>query len=167
MSIVLLHLSYCMLYYCTTLYCLSVQHSHSRGNGRVSRLSQGNGGNYYNCASRVCGALFGSFLFAEVRSGRMSSYDPRGWGHSPKELVALSPPSNMAGIDQPDCDAGELTFPWFFCRDCWHHVRVTLEWNGCSLIFMSAFRFILLRWHRPGCPPPSSVWNIMLLFCEH
>ena len=44
----------------------------------------------------------------------MSSYDPRGWGHSPKELVALSPPSNMVGIDQPDCDAGELTFQWFF-----------------------------------------------------
>ena len=47
-------------------------------------------GNYYNCASRACGALFASFFFAEVRSGRMSSYDPRSWGHSPKELFALS-----------------------------------------------------------------------------
>ena len=48
-------------------------------------------GNYYNCASRACGALFASFFFAEVRSGRMSSYDPRGWGHLPKELFASSP----------------------------------------------------------------------------
>ena len=44
----------------------------------------------------------------------MSSYDPRGWGHSPKELVALSYLSNMVGIDQPDCDAWEPTFQWFF-----------------------------------------------------
>ena len=31
------------------------------------------------------------FSFAEVRSGRMSSYDPRSWGHLPKELFASSP----------------------------------------------------------------------------
>ena len=35
--------------------CVSVQHSHFRGNGRVSRLSRGSGGNYYNCASRFAG----------------------------------------------------------------------------------------------------------------
>ena len=31
------------------------------------------------------------FFFAEVRSGRMSSYDPRSWGHLPKELFASYP----------------------------------------------------------------------------
>ena len=31
------------------------------------------------------------FSFAEVRSGRMSSYDPQSWGHLPKELFASSP----------------------------------------------------------------------------
>ena len=31
------------------------------------------------------------FSFAEVRSGRMSSYDPRSWGHLSKELFASCP----------------------------------------------------------------------------
>ena len=101
-------MSYCMLNYCTLLYCLPVQHSHFRGNGRVSRLSQGSGGIIYLCNTHTSGAMAGPptsaeevgeiittvrlalrgfvrffiFFFAEVRSGRMSSYDPRGWGHS-------------------------------------------------------------------------------------
>ena len=36
----------------------SVHHSRSLDNGRGYRLSRRNGGNYYNCASRACGALF-------------------------------------------------------------------------------------------------------------
>ncbi len=38
------HMSYCISNYCTPLYCLSVQHSHSRDNGRWYRLSRRNGG---------------------------------------------------------------------------------------------------------------------------
>ena len=39
------------------------------------------------CVSHLRGFVC-FFLFAEVRSGRMSSYDPRSWGHLPKELFA-------------------------------------------------------------------------------
>jgi hypothetical protein len=38
------------------------------------------------------------FFFGEVRSGQMSSYDPGGWGHLPKELFASFAPSNMVCI---------------------------------------------------------------------
>ena len=85
------HMSYRMLYYCTPLYCLSVQHSLSRGNGRFYRLRQGNGGNYYNCASRVCGALFGSFLFAEVRNDERRLMILGVGGICQKELFASCP----------------------------------------------------------------------------
>ena len=46
------------------------------------------------------------FFFAEVRSGRMSSYDPRSWGHLPKELFASSPSVKRR--------LGHLLSIWFF-----------------------------------------------------
>ena len=104
------HMSYCILNYCTPLYCLSVQHSHSRDNGRVSRLSQRNGG----IITTVRLALAGLCL--------LLSSSPR-WGADEcrlmilgvggicqKSYLLLIPPSNMVGIDPPDCDAWELTF---------------------------------------------------------
>ena len=49
------------------------------------------------------------FFFAEVRSGRMSSYDPRSWGHLPKELFASSP-SVKLGWRMPALTATRGTF---------------------------------------------------------
>ena len=84
------HMSYCMLNY-RTPYCLSVQHSHSRGNGWCYRLSQGNGGKLLQlCVSHLRGFVW----FFPLRRGeerQTSSYDPRSWGHLPKELFASCP----------------------------------------------------------------------------
>ena len=76
------------------------------------------------------------FSFAEVRSGRMSSYDPRGWGHLPKSYLLLLPPSNLAGMCPPwlRCLGSWLSFG-SFCQDGWHHVELILEWNGCLLSY--------------------------------
>ena len=49
------------------------------------------------------------FSFAEVRSGRMSSYDPQSWGHLPKELFASSP-SVKSGWRKPAWTATLGTF---------------------------------------------------------
>ena len=83
-------LSCCILSYCITIELLICASLTFPRQWPVVPPQSKEWGNYYNCASRACGALFASFFFAEVRSGRMSSYDPRSWGHSPKELVALS-----------------------------------------------------------------------------
>ena len=96
--------------------------------------------NYKTCVPMI--VCF--FFFAEVRSGRMSSYDPRSWGHLPKELFASYPSVKYGWRKPPGLRRLGADFPFgSFCRDCWHHVEITLEWNGCSLILMSAFRFIL------------------------
>jgi hypothetical protein len=60
------------------------------------------------CVSRLRGFVC-FFLFAEVRSGRMSSYDPRSWGHLPKELFASSP-SVKRGWRKPTWTATLGTF---------------------------------------------------------
>ena len=128
-----------------------MQHSHFRGNGRASRLSRGSGGNYYNCASRFAGLCLVFPLLlrrGEVRTnvGLWSS------GLGAFVLVASCPTVKYGWLRPSGLRCWELTFPRFFCRDCWHHVEVTFEWNGCSLIFMSAFRLFFY-----GDTPTSGV----------
>ena len=84
------HMPYCILNCCTTLQLLICASLPFPRQWPEEPPQSKEWGKYYNCASRACGALFASFFFAEVRSGRMSSYDPRSWGHLPKELFALS-----------------------------------------------------------------------------
>jgi hypothetical protein len=64
----------------------------------------------------------------------MSSYDPGGWGHLPKELFASFPPSNMVCI----CRLyflylRALPFHLVFIGKI-NHVG-NPEWNGCHLSF--------------------------------
>ena len=80
-----------------------------------------------------------------------------------------------------DCDAWDICFPFgSFCQDCWHHVGLILEWNGCFLSYecfsvhsftvtpagspatvirLKHYAIILWtltpEWHRPGLPPQS------------
>ena len=103
MLLILLHFN--LLHY---LYCLPVQHSHSRDNGWVSRLK--GVGEIITTVRLACGALFGSFLFAEVRSDECHLMILGVGGICQKSYLLLVPPSNMVGVDHPDCDAWELTF---------------------------------------------------------
>ena len=106
-----------MLNYCTP-YIACPCNTHIPGAmAGVTASVWGMGENYYNCASRVRGALFGSFLFAEVRNDERRLMILGVGGICQKSYLLLVPPSNMVGKDHPDCDAWELTFPWFFCRD--------------------------------------------------
>ena len=128
------------------LYCSSVQHSHSRGNGWCYRLSQGNGGKLLQlCVSHLRGFVW----FFPLRRGeerRTSSYDPRSWGHLPKELFASCPSVKYGwrrppGLRRLGADSSVVLLPRLLTprRD-----NPRVEWM-LSHFFMSAFRFIPLR----------------------
>ena len=109
------HMSYCMLNYCTLILLVHATLT-LPGQWLVLPPQSREWGDYYNCASRNFGALFGSFLFAEVRNDERRLMILGVGGIRQKSYLLLVPPSNMGGIDHPDCDAWELTLPWFFCR---------------------------------------------------
>ena len=76
------------------------------------------------------------FSFAEVRSGRMSSYDPRSWGICQRVICFFSLRQTWLAYARFDCDAWDAGFSFgSFCQDCWHHVELILEWNGCFLSY--------------------------------
>lgn len=80
------------------------------------------------------------FFFAEVRSRRMSSYDPRGWGHLPKALFASCRARSWVSTHSPNFPFGS------FCQDSKHHVGFNPEWMEAS--FIEWFPFII----EPTCP---------------
>ena len=162
MSIVLLHMSCCTLNYCTTLYAY-LCNTPTSGAMAGSPASAEEVGELLQLCVSLCGALFGF----------STSSTPR-WGADECRLMILGVggirvsclcPTVKYGWHMPSgLRCWELTFPRFFCRDCWHHVEVTFEWNGCSLIFMSAFRLfftmtLTLPGQWQGLPPQPRKWG--------
>jgi hypothetical protein len=84
-----------------------------------------------------------------------------------KRVICLVPPSNMVGIDHPDCDAWELTFHLVLLPRLLTPRRDNPRVEWMLSHSYECFSVHSLRWHRLGIPPRSSVWNTMLLFCEH
>ena len=119
-----------------------MQHSHFRGNGRASRLSRGSGGNYYNCASRFAGLCL-DFPLLQRRGEVRTNVGLGSSGLGAFVLVASCPTVEYGWLRPSGLRCWELTFPWFFCRDCWHHLRV--EWMLSH--FYECFSVIPLRWH--------------------
>ena len=93
------HMSYRMLNYCTPyIACLCNTHIPGAMAG-VTASVQGMGELLQLCVSHLRGFVW----FFPLRRGeerRTSSYDPRGWGHLPKELFA-SCPSVKYGWQRP------------------------------------------------------------------
>ena len=166
-------MSYCMLNYCTP-YIACPCNTHIPGAmAGVTASVKGMGELLQLCVSRLRGFVW----FFPLRRGeerQTSSYDPRGWGHLPKGLFASCPSVKYGWRRSPGLRRLGADFSFgSFRQDCWHHVEITLEWNGCFLSYecfsvhcleatcLTNFVFDLW-WHRLEEPPQSSVWNPML-----
>ena len=143
-----------------------MQHSHSRGNGWYYRLSQGNGGLLQLCVS----CLRGFVWFFPLRRGeerRTSSYDPRSWGHLPKELFASCPSVKYGwhrppGLRRLGADSSVVLLPrWLTPR----RGNPRVEWMPSH--FYECFSVHSFTETPAGLPATVIRLNIMLLFCEH
>ena len=111
----------------------------------VTASVKGMGESVQLCVLRLRGFVW----FFPLRRGeerRTSSYDPRGWGHLPKELFASCPSVKYGwhrppGLRRLGADFSVVLLPRLLTprRD-----NPRVEWM-LSHFFMSAFRFIPLR----------------------
>ena len=127
-----------MLNYCTP-YIACPCNTHIPGAmAGVTASVQGMGELLQLCVSQLRGFVW----FFPLRRGeerRTSSYDPRSWGHLPKELFASCPSVKYGwhrppGLRRLGADSSMVLLPRLLT-----HVEVTLEWNGGSLIFYECF----------------------------